>query len=142
MNATMAKNPRLASLDLLESVLQGSLNLSESELEINWTDPRDRAFAYHLAYGVLRWMTALEWLANQLLKRPLRHKDRDIHRLVLLGLFQLWKDDSAPHAAIHENAECARKVGKPWAVSLINAVLRRFQREQDKWLSRLDSDSK
>ena len=138
MSTAKVKSPRLASLDLLESVLQGGLNLSESELEITWGDPRDRAFAYHLAYGVLRWMTALEWLASQLLKRPLRHKDRDIHRLVLLGLFQLWKDDSAPHAAIHENAECARKLGKPWAVALINAVLRRFQREQDQWLSRLD----
>ena len=138
MTAAAAKNARLASLDLLESVLQDRLNLAESELEIAWADPRDRAFAYHLAYGVLRWLTALEWLAKQLLKRPLRHKDRDIHRLVLLGLFQLWKDESAPHAAIHESAECARKLGKPWAVSLVNAVLRRFQREQDEWLSRLE----
>jgi 16S rRNA (cytosine967-C5)-methyltransferase len=68
----------------------------------------------------------------------LRRKDRDVHRLILLGLFQLWKGDTAAHAAIHESAESARKLGKSWAVSVINAVLRRFQREQAEWLARLE----
>ena len=51
-------------------------------------DGRDRAFARHLAYGVLRWLSALEWLAGQLLRRPLKRRDRDVQRLILLGLFQ------------------------------------------------------
>ena len=122
---------------MLESVLDSGSNLGDAETEEPATDARDRAFARHLAYGVLRWLTALEWLAGRLLKKPLRQKDQDIGRLILIGLFQLWKGDSAAHAAIHETAECARKVGKPWAVSVINAVLRRFQREQADWVSKL-----
>jgi len=62
------------------------------------------------------------------------------HRLILIGLFQLWKEESAAHAAIHEAAESARKLGKPWAVSVINAVLRRFQREQSEWTARLEQN--
>jgi 16S rRNA (cytosine967-C5)-methyltransferase len=134
---TKAGNSRLAALKMLESVLDSGSNLSDAEPEESVTDARDRAFARHLAYGVLRWLTALAWLASQLLKKPLRQKDQDIDRLILIGLFQLWKGDSAAHAAIHETAECARKVGKPWAVSVINAVLRRFQREQADWVSKL-----
>jgi 16S rRNA (cytosine967-C5)-methyltransferase len=134
-----ATSSRLAALALLERVLDSGYNLADADSENQQADARDRAFSRHLAYGVLRWLTALEWLANQLLRKPLRRKDRDVQRLILLGLFQLWKGDSAAHAAIHESAESARKLGKPWAVSVINAVLRRFQREQDELLGRLQS---
>ena len=137
MKKRRGQNARLAALSLLEAVLDKGQNLAEAESGARLTDPRDRAFARYLAYGVLRWLNALDWLARQLLKRPLKQRDRDIHRLILLGLYQLWKDGSAPHAAINEAAESARIAGKPWAVGLINAVLRKFQREQDRWLARL-----
>jgi 16S rRNA (cytosine967-C5)-methyltransferase len=138
MKKTSVAGPRLAALELLASVLDSGSNLADAESETGQPDARDRAFARHLAYGVLRWLSALEWLADQLLRKPLRRKDRDVHRLILLGLFQLWKGDAAAHAAIHESAENARKLGKPWAVSVINAVLRRFQREQADWIASLD----
>ena len=101
------------------------------------SDPRDRAFASHLAYGVLRWYIALDWLASRLLNRPLKKRDRDIHHLVLTGIYQLWHDDGAEHAAVHASAECTRALDKPWATGLVNAVLRRFQRERDALLAEL-----
>ena len=138
----MKKRPsddaRLMALDLLQQVLDDASNLADADIS-NAADPRNRAYARHLAYGVLRWLTALDWLARQLLSRPMKNKDRDIHRLLLLGIFQLWKDGTAGHAAVNETAGCARKLGKPWATGLINAVLRRFQREQDDLLSRLEN---
>ena len=141
MTRARGDNARLNALDLLDSVLDRGLSLADAGNVAGdgprAADPRDRAFARHLAYSVLRWLSALEWLAGQLLKRPLKPRDRDVHRLILLGLQQLWQDDTGAHAAIHESAECARLLGKPWAVAVINAVLRRFQREQDDWLARL-----
>jgi 16S rRNA (cytosine967-C5)-methyltransferase len=134
-------NARLAALDLLASVLDRGMNLADASsaaaVEAGPADPRDRAFSRHLAYGVLRWLTALEWLAGQLLQRPLKPRDRDVQRLILLGLFQLWHAETGAHAAVNETAECARLLGKAWAVGLVNAVLRRFQREQPAWLERL-----
>jgi 16S rRNA (cytosine967-C5)-methyltransferase len=124
---------------MLASVLDSGGNLEEADSENRLSSARDRAFARHLVYGILRWLTALEWLAAQLLRKPLRRKERDVHRLILMGIFQLWKGDTAAHAAIHEAAECARSLGKPWAVSVINAVLRRFQREQADWIARLET---
>ena len=138
----MKKNPlsnaRLAALDQLQQVLDHGANLGETEAPGS-LDPRDRAYAQHLAYGTLRWLSALDWFAGKLMNRPLKNKDRDIHRLVLLGLFQLWKDGTAGHAAVNETAGCAKKLGKPWATGLINAVLRRFQREQEDLTVRLES---
>jgi 16S rRNA (cytosine967-C5)-methyltransferase len=138
MKKSKIASPRLMVLNILAGVLDSGSNISDVESENRLPEARDRAFTRHLAYGVLRWLTALEWLAAQLLRKPLRRKDRDVYRLILLGLFELWKGDAAAHAAIHENAESARALGKPWAVSVINAVLRRFQREQSDWLARLE----
>ncbi|MEE4218142.1 MAG: 16S rRNA (cytosine(967)-C(5))-methyltransferase RsmB [Xanthomonadales bacterium] len=137
MKKSRSDDARLMALRLLGAVLDDGAALAEAP-ENTAGDPRNRAYARHLAYGVLRWLSALEWLASQLLKKPLKQKDRDVQRLVLLGLFQLWKDDTAGHAAVHETAECARKLRKPWATGLINAVLRRFQREQEALLTQLD----
>jgi 16S rRNA (cytosine967-C5)-methyltransferase len=139
MRRRSANNPRLATLSLLEAVLDKGFNLPETDTGDRLSSSRDRAFSRHLAYGVLRWLNALEFLAGQLLEKPLKRRDRDIQRLILLGLYQLWKDDRAPHAAINETAEAARQLGKNWAVGLVNAVLRRFQREQEARLAELDA---
>lgn len=121
---------RLASLAMLEAALRGDSNWSEADVSL---PARDAAFARRLAYGVLRWRGALEWLAGELVARPLKARDQDIQQLLLLGLQQLWHEDLPGHAAVHATAECARALGKPWAVGLVNAVLRRFQREQAQW---------
>jgi len=132
-----ASNPRQVAIAALSDVLDRGLNLAESPALSGHPGGRDLSMSRHLAYGVLRWMTALEWLANELLAKPLRKRDQDLQRLILIGLLQLWQDESPAHAAINEAAECARHLGKPWAVGVINAVLRRFQRECELWLSRL-----
>lgn len=132
------QNPRIAALKALSEVLDSNKSLAESEALSHIRDSRDNAFARHLAYGVLRWLTALEWLAGELLQKPLKKREHDVQRLLLLGLQQLWHDQTASHAAVNETAECARLLGKPWAVGLVNAVLRRFQREQEQLLSRLE----
>jgi 16S rRNA (cytosine967-C5)-methyltransferase len=133
-----SQNPRLAALQALSEVLDSNKNLTESEALSRLRDSRDNAFARNLTYGALRWLTALEWLAARLLTKPLKKRERDVQRLVLLGLQQLWHDQTASHAAVNETAECARLLGKPWAVGLINAVLRRFQREQEQLLGKLE----
>ena len=141
-NPKKIQNSRIAALQALSEVLDGNKSLAESEALSRLRDPRDNAFARHLTYGVLRWLTALEWLASQLLEKPLKKRERDVQRLVLLGLQQLWHDQTASHAAVNETAECARLLGKPWAVGLINAVLRRFQREQEQLLGKLEQSGK
>lgn len=132
-----ALNPRLLAVRALGEVLDEGKNLSECLALKGEIDPRNLAQARHLAYGVLRWQVALAWLEAQLLSKPLKQKDSDISRLLWLGLFQLWQDRTPDHAAINETTECARNLGKSWAVNMVNAVLRRFQREQTQWLEKL-----
>jgi 16S rRNA (cytosine967-C5)-methyltransferase len=137
MSGKSAANARIVAMEAVAHVLDSRRTLDDFFSLPRSLEPRDLSFARHLAYGVLRWLGALDWLAARLLNRPLKHRDRDVHRLVLLGLFQLWKDDTADHAAVHATAECAGQMGKGWATGLVNALLRRFQRERRQLLSEL-----
>jgi 16S rRNA (cytosine967-C5)-methyltransferase len=49
----------------------------------------------------------------------------------LSALYQLRHLSTAEHAVINETVEGAKQMGKPWAAKLLNAVLRRYQREKD-----------
>ena len=100
-------------------------------------DPREKGLARELSYGVMRWYDRLTYLANLLLKKPFRAKDADLLALVCSGLYQLAYMRIPDHAAISATVETARNLGKPWACDLINAVLRRYQREK----SALDSQA-
>lgn len=141
-NKKNLQNPRLAAIKALSEVLDDKRNLGDCEALSRLEDDRDKAFARNLTYGVLRWLGSLEWLAAKLLDKPLKKREVAVQRLVLLGLQQLWHDHTASHAAVNETAECARLLGKPWAVGLINAVLRRFQRERESLLGKMEQAGK
>lgn len=141
-NKKNAQNPRIAAIQALSEVLDENKNLGDSKALSSLRDSRDNALARNLAYGVLRWKSTLEWLAEELLSKPIKKREVQVQRLLLLGLQQLWHDQTASHAAVNETAECARLLGKPWAVGLVNAVLRRFQREQKYFLDKLEQSEK
>ena len=130
------KNVRaVATLVLVEIVLRGRSLDAALELIIERSgagrDKRDRGLVQEIVYGCMRWYQHLDTLANALLEKPLKSKDRDIRLLLMIGLYQLSYLSTKPHAAVAETVAAAPELGKPWAKGLLNACLRRFQREQD-----------
>jgi len=93
-------------------------------------DPRDRPLVREFCYGVLRTLPRQEALAGTLLHRPLKRVDRDLEALILVGLYQLTDTRIPPHAAVAATVDAARSMGRAWAPALVNALLRRFQRER------------
>src|SRR5690554_7658547 len=102
--------------------------------------PRDQALARELAFGTARWYFRLQGLAEQLLQKPLKAADRDIHALLLVGIYQLLYTRIPGHAAISETVDAAVRLKKAWAKGLLNAVLRRVQREGNELLGQLERD--
>ena len=98
MKDVAAGDARLAAAAQLRQMLEPRSAHPSGAARPTGLEPRDEAFARHLAYGVLRWYNALEWLAGRLLEKPLKQRDSDIRNLILIGLFQLWQGDCAPHA--------------------------------------------
>ncbi len=137
----MAMNPRLAASRALASLLAGKASLGTALPEqMQQVDPRDRALTQELAYGTARWQPRLAGLAAALLQKPFKAADRDVEALLLMGLYQLLYTRIPPHAAIGETVGCAERLKKPWAKGLLNAVLRRAQREGEALLATLERD--
>jgi 16S rRNA (cytosine967-C5)-methyltransferase len=126
----MAADPRAAAAGVVAGVL-GGRSLDTLLATARDTVPeRDQPLLAQLCYGTLRLAPRLGALAGQLLDRPLRRKDRDVYALLLLGLYQLDDTRIPDHAAVAATVAAAATLGKGWARGLLNAVLRRYRREQ------------
>jgi len=93
-----------------------------------------------LCYGTLRWHFRLLPLLERLSSRPPAEMQPELRALLEIGLYQLLSDDFAPHAAVAETVNASRELGLPRAAGMVNAVLRRFQRERDALLAQVDAD--
>lgn len=91
---------------------------------------RDAALLAALVFGALRWHHRLEWQTRQLLARPLKPSQLELAALLRLGLLQLQEFRIPPHAAVSATVDAATELGFGGARGLVNAVLRRFQRER------------
>lgn len=134
-------NPRLAAAKALAAVLNGKASLNSSlPTQMDKVEDRDRGFTQDLAFGMARWQPRLSALAAKLLQKPFKAADADVEALLLVGLYQLLYTRVPAHAAIGETVGCADKLKKPWAKALLNAVLRRAQRESEALLAELEHD--
>ncbi|MGH8312132.1 MAG: 16S rRNA (cytosine(967)-C(5))-methyltransferase RsmB [Gammaproteobacteria bacterium] len=131
-------SPRALAARVLAAVWQGArLDQALRQSLSRDFSPRDAALVRELCYGTLRFEPRLEFWLTGLLARPLDARESELRALLLLGLYQLSEMRVAPHAAIGETVEACRHLSKPWAVQLVNAVLRRFQREQARLMTEL-----
>ncbi len=134
-------NPRLAAVSVLTRVSREGQSLSSLLPHAFGALPSERRpLAQELCYGTLRWWHRLDALLAGLLDKPLRAKDTDVHCLLLCGLYQLEYMDLPPHAAVSETVAVTAALKKGWAKGLVNAVLRRFQREREELEQQLSGD--
>lgn len=92
--------------------------------------PADKGLAQELAFGVVRWEKALDWLIAQKTQR--RPAKPALEILLRLGLYQLfWLDRIPDHAGVNETVEMAKRAGFKSQAGFINAVLRGCLRERE-----------
>ena len=124
-------NPRALAAEILCRVVRAGLTLDavlEQRLQ-RVGQARDRSFVRELCYGALRWFEQLEFLLERYLERPLKPRDTDLRMLILIGLYQLHHLDTPAHAALSATVEATAALDKTWAKPLVNALLRRSQRD-------------
>jgi 16S rRNA (cytosine967-C5)-methyltransferase len=92
-----------------------------------------------LAYETLRWYLRLDALLDRWLK-PGQRIDPQIRTLALVGLCQVLHTDIPPYAAVSATVDAARLLRQPKAAGLINALLRRAQREAAAVLREIDGN--
>lgn len=122
---------RSAAALVIQRVMQGqSLNTASVDISKR-LDETQRSLLQQLSYGVIRCFPTLESISQQLLSKPLKVKDADIHALLLIGVYQLRSLRIPDHAVLSETVNACKLLNKQWASGLINACLRGYQRQQD-----------
>lgn len=133
-------NPRVIIAHILRAVIGEQISL-------------DAAFAQHLSghtpqisfikaacFGVFRHYLRLHWYLQQLLDKPLKQKDSDVHCLLLSGLHELFEMHTPDHAVVSETVNAVTQLNKSWAKGLVNAILRNAKRQQTQLQQRAQQD--
>ncbi|HEX7340724.1 MAG TPA: 16S rRNA (cytosine(967)-C(5))-methyltransferase RsmB [Rhodanobacteraceae bacterium] len=103
-------------------------------------DSRDRAMLSALLHESARWWLRYDVALNSLLERPVRRRHPDVHALMVIGLVQVEVLKLPAYAAVAATVEAVRALQRPRLANLVNAVLRRWLRERDELVAKLDSD--
>lgn len=132
-------NLRAHATRLLTSVVKNQQSLASLlPYQPDTLSVQDQALLQELCFGVCRWYQRLNAQIDMLLDKPLKAKDTDVKILLLLGLYQLEFTRIPAHAAISETVQACKQLKKASASGLINAILRRSQREKEAMLDSLN----
>jgi 16S rRNA (cytosine967-C5)-methyltransferase len=121
---------RAVAAEVIDAVASGGQSL-DAAIEARETalPANDRPLLRMLAYGVLRHYWQLQEWIGALVSRPLRARDSVANALLAVGLYQLTDTRVPDHAAVSQTVEAIRVLRRPKLAGLVNACLRRFQRD-------------
>ncbi len=134
-------DPRMVALDGLMACLVDKKPLDETlerDRRFQALEQRDRALVQAITAEVCRRRGQIDALIKGCLQKPLPAKAMLPRMILRMGVAQLMFMDLAPHAAVSTAVDLARVRANAFA-SLVNAVLRRLQREGDKWIEEQDA---
>ena len=96
---------------------------------------RDAGLASELVFGVLRYRAQLDFLMTHYGTRG--KLDVEIRTALRMGIYQLrYLERIPPHAAVAESVELVKRAKKASAAGLVNAILRKVNRDPVDWPSR------
>jgi 16S rRNA (cytosine967-C5)-methyltransferase len=99
-------------------------------------DSRDAGLAVQIVFGVLRYRAQLDYLIDFYSGRHQR-LDPEVRTALRAGIFQLRYLERVPaHAAVADAVDLVKRARKRSAAGLVNAILRKVNREPVAWPSR------
>jgi 16S rRNA (cytosine967-C5)-methyltransferase len=123
---------RRISAEVCADMRAGELLDPSFERRVVTLDARDRRWTQELVYGMLRRRSWLDAIIDARVRGGLARLDADVVDLLRLGTYQLLRMRSVPaYAAIAQTVEMAKRRHGLGASKLVNAVLRRVDRERE-----------
>ncbi|MES2669836.1 MAG: 16S rRNA (cytosine(967)-C(5))-methyltransferase RsmB [Pseudomonadota bacterium] len=122
---------RLAAARVLDAVLHRGRSLKgEFGTELpNLADPRDRALVEAICFAALRNRARYAAALTAWVPKPLGRGDEPLRALLYVGFAQLDALKLPAHAAVDATVEATRALGRAHQAGMVNALLRRAQRE-------------
>lgn len=128
---------RIAAFQILKRVETDHGYASDLLARATQLDSRDAGLTSQIVYGCLRYMAQLDYLALRYAGRKALKLDVAVSIALRMGIFQIRHLDRIPvHAAVSESVELVKWAGKRSAAGLVNAILRKANREPVEWPDR------
>ena len=135
------KNTRYYAAHLFSRVLRQEQSLNDVLVDFpEAISDADRSLIKEMCFGACRYYHRLNAISAQVLNKPLKKDDSDIHTLLIIGLYQLLYMRIPSHAAVNETVKATQYFSKSWARNLCNAVFRQFLRSQNEITALIDQD--
>ncbi len=123
---------RAVAAEICTDLRRGEFLDQSFERRVGPLDARDRRWTRELVYGMLRHRGWIDAILSDRVRGGLVRLDPDVIDLLRLGVYQLTNMGSVPaYAAIAQTVELAKRRHGLGASKLVNAVLRRTDRERD-----------
>ncbi|MEN1956070.1 16S rRNA (cytosine(967)-C(5))-methyltransferase RsmB [Luteimonas changyuni] len=131
MKTSSGSRTRVVAAHILDAVLHRGHSL-RAELAAHLDaldDVRDRALVEAICFAALRQHARADAALSAWMAKPPGRRDGDLRALLHAGFAQLDPLGLAPHAAVAETVDAARGIGRAHQAKLVNALLRRAQRD-------------
>lgn len=135
-------NPRVIAFEALNKIEKDraysniALDFLLSKTDL---DARDRAFVSNLFYGCIERKITLDYQLEQYLKQPIKKLKPEVLTLMRMGAYQILYMEKIPSsAAVNECVKISKEKGLSYASGLINAVLRKIDKNGLKLPNRND----
>jgi 16S rRNA (cytosine967-C5)-methyltransferase len=123
---------RAVAARAVDSVIRRGTTLDNALAGLGSDDaPKDRALLRELSAGTLRFAPRLDQVIIHLTDRPIDSLQPMVRALLMVGLYQLMETRIPTHAAVDQTVRAAPACGVARAKGMINAVLRRYDREHE-----------
>ena len=131
MSAAPGVATRVLAAKVLDAVVHNgrSLKAELAKALPQLADSRDRALLEAMCFSALRQRARYDAALRLWLQKPLGAKDGELRALLLAGFAQIDAMGLPAHAALSVTVEAARALGRPHQAGMVNALLRRAQRE-------------
>lgn len=116
---------------VIEAVIDKGRRLDDAldaELAVAPDSRRGHALVREIAYGTLRNWGTLDAIVRALARKPL--EDRALHMLAAAAIYQIHHTRAPAYAIVDRAVTAAGRLARPAARPLMNALLRRFLREE------------
>lgn len=120
----------------LEKIQHGESLASLLEPLLNQVAEKDKGFAHELLLGTLRQWWALSRIGESLIDNEVT--DKGVWAGLNIGLYQLLYMDTPDYASIGETVEAVKQLDKGYGAGLINAILRKVQKNPAKFAKQIN----
>ncbi len=125
---------RSVAYEILRRVESGAY-ASDLLAHASGLDARDAGLATEIVFGCLRYRMQLDYMIGRLTNN--RTLDTEVQIVLRMGMYQLrYLERIPPHAAVSESVDLIRRAGKVSAAPLVNAVMRKVNRNPVTWPDR------